>query len=127
MVEATGGGAHRAATVGPVASGVRGMRLLGQTVEAYGKDLPGRSDVYDLASGIEGSGGSATSPHTRGTRPSGSSAHRYCRRSCESFSLPVRSGDSDVLIAMPRGYQLDVFIVTPTAAGRPPATPASAS
>jgi len=98
---------------GLVAQGVREVTLLGQTVEAYGRDLPESPDLSDLMrdlSEIEGLWRIrylTSYPRDMTERIIAGTAE--LPKVCEAFSLPVQSGDDDVLIAMRRGYRLDLF------------------
>ena len=91
-----------------IAGGVREVTLLGQTVEAYGHDLPDRPDLGDLLRALHDIDGlyrlrfltsyprDMTEPILR--------AVAELPKVCRHFSLPVQSGDDGVLERMRRGY-----------------------
>ncbi|MFQ5382840.1 MAG: tRNA (N6-isopentenyl adenosine(37)-C2)-methylthiotransferase MiaB [Dehalococcoidia bacterium] len=95
-------------------AGVREVTLLGQTVEAYGHDLPGNPDLGDLMAEL------AAIPVLRRIRFLTSyprdmtdrilTAVATIPQVMESFSLPVQSGSADVLASMRRGYTVDEFL-----------------
>jgi tRNA-2-methylthio-N6-dimethylallyladenosine synthase len=107
-----------------VGRGVREVTLLGQTVEAYGKDQPpvrignadpttDHADLSDLMRAIHDIAGlrriralTSYPPNMTDRILEGMAA---LPKVCESFSLPVQSGDDGVLSAMRRGYALAEF------------------
>jgi len=103
--------AHEVATL--VRSGVREVTLLGQTVEAYGHDLPERPDLGDLMRrihdlpGLERIRFLTSYPRDMTERIMETVAE--LPKVCESFSLPVQSGDDVVLQRMRRGYTVDEY------------------
>ena len=102
-----------------VARGVREVTLLGQTVEAYGKDQPAlaagtdHADLSDLMAAIHDIPGLQRIRALTSYPPDMTDRilERMARlpEVCESFSLPVQSGDNAVLTAMRRGYTVDQF------------------
>ena len=102
-----------------VARGIREVTLLGQTVEAYGKDQPpvevetAHADLSDLMRALH------EIPDLHRVRALTSYPPDMTDRIlegmatlpkvCESFSLPVQSGDDGVLAAMRRGYPVAAF------------------
>ena len=102
-----------------VARGVREVTLLGQTVEAYGKDQPpvdpatAHADLSDLMRALHDIPGLHRIRALTSYPPD--MTDRILRgmaelpKVCESFSLPVQSGDDDVLAAMRRGYPTRTF------------------
>ncbi len=104
----------RREVAGLVARGVREVTLLGQTVEAYGKDQPEKPDLSDLMRELSEIDGLwrirylTSYPRDMTERIIAGTAE--LPKVCESFSLPVQSGDDDVLIAMRRGYRLSLFL-----------------
>ncbi|MDP6606648.1 MAG: tRNA (N6-isopentenyl adenosine(37)-C2)-methylthiotransferase MiaB [Dehalococcoidia bacterium] len=102
------------------AHGVREVTLLGQTVEAYGRDLDsdgqagerpdGRADLATLFEAIERIDGIVRTrfltsyPRDMTDRIIGAVAD--LPKVCEHFNLPVQSGDDTVLERMRRGYTL---------------------
>ncbi len=102
-----------------VARGVREVTLLGQTVEAYGKDQPpvdpatAHADLADLMRALHDLPGlhriralTSYPPDMTDRILEGMAA---LPKVCESFSLPVQSGDDGVLAAMRRGYPTHTF------------------
>ena len=107
-----------------VARGIREVTLLGQTVEAYGKDQPplrtGNGDpatphpdladlmraIHDIP-GLERIRALTSYPPDMTDRILEGMAS--LPKVCESFSLPVQSGDDGVLTAMRRGYPAALF------------------
>jgi tRNA-2-methylthio-N6-dimethylallyladenosine synthase len=93
-----------------VRRGVREVTLLGQTVEAYGKDLPDRPDLGDLMRllhdlpGLERIRFLTSYPRDMTDRIIEAVAE--LSKVCECFSLPVQAGDDRILDAMRRGYSL---------------------
>ena len=113
-----------------VARGVREVTLLGQTVEAYGKDQPAP------ATGRQEAGLPADGPDHADLSDLMAALHAIPRlqrmraltsyppdmtdrilegmaalpKVCESFSLPAQSGDDDVLARMRRGYTRAEFV-----------------
>jgi len=98
--------------------GVREVTLLGQTVEAYGKDLPVEGDRRpDLADLFE------TLSHLPDivrirflTSYPRDMTDRIIRsvgdlpKVCEHFNIPVQAGDNDVLAQMRRGYTIEEYM-----------------
>jgi tRNA-2-methylthio-N6-dimethylallyladenosine synthase len=99
------------------ADGVREVTLLGQNVNSYGRDLPGRSLA---GGGVERAGFAAllgmldeidgieriryTSPHPKDMREDVIRAHAQLASVCEHIHLPLQSGSSRILKAMRRTY-----------------------
>ncbi|MGI8674612.1 MAG: tRNA (N6-isopentenyl adenosine(37)-C2)-methylthiotransferase MiaB [Thermoleophilaceae bacterium] len=92
------------------ADGVRGVTLLGQNVNAYGRDLPRGSKVtfaellgmVDAVEGVERL--RYTSPHPKDMREDVVRAHAELSSLCEHIHLPLQSGSTRVLKAMRRTY-----------------------
>jgi tRNA-2-methylthio-N6-dimethylallyladenosine synthase len=96
------------------ARGVREITLLGQTVEAYGHDLPERPDLGDLMRAIHDTPGLARirflTSYPRDMTPRIVDAVANLPKVCENFNIPVQSGDDAVLERMRRGYTLDEYL-----------------
>lgn len=102
-----------------VARGVREVTLLGQTVEAYGKDQPpivpgtAHADLYDLMAAIHDIDGleriRALTSYPPDMTDRILEGMASLPKVCESFSLPVQSGDDTVLTNMRRGYTVARF------------------
>ncbi|MCH7945041.1 MAG: tRNA (N6-isopentenyl adenosine(37)-C2)-methylthiotransferase MiaB [Armatimonadetes bacterium] len=95
------------------ARGVREVTLLGQTVEAYGHDLPDTPDLGDLfravhdIDGIERFRFLTSYPKDMTERII--DAVVELPKVCEHFNIPVQSGDNDVLDRMRRGYNIELY------------------
>jgi tRNA-2-methylthio-N6-dimethylallyladenosine synthase len=90
--------------------GYKEVTLLGQNIDAYGRDLEGsdRSTFTDLLYFIHDVAGIerirfATS-HPRYFSPRLINACAELPKVCEHFHIPFQSGDNDILKAMARGY-----------------------
>ena len=101
--------------------GVREVTLLGQNVNSYGRDLPGRlrpgappgarptksgfAELLRLLDAIEGIDRIRyTSPHPKDMREDVIRAHAELASVCEHIHLPLQSGSSRILKAMRRTY-----------------------
>jgi len=99
-----------------VADGVREVTLLGQNVNAYGRDLrgPGRLSFAELLRAVDAIPGLArvryTSPHPKDMREDVVRAHAELRTLCEHVHLPLQSGSSRVLKAMRRTYGRERYL-----------------
>jgi tRNA-2-methylthio-N6-dimethylallyladenosine synthase len=96
-----------------VDGGVKEVTLLGQSVEAYGRDLPDAPDLADLLRDLDAVDGLErirflTSYPTDLTERI-IDAVASLPKVCESFSLPLQSGDDEVLARMRRGYTADDY------------------
>lgn len=100
--------------------GVREVTLLGQTVEAYGKDLPlieGDDRKPDLADLFESLSEIDVLARIRFlTSYPRDMTDRIIRsvgespKVCEHFNIPVQSGDNEVLASMRRGYTIEEYM-----------------
>ncbi len=96
-----------------VARGAREVTLLGQNVDSYGHDLPGKPELADLLGELNTIDGLArirfltSHPKDMSRRLIQAVASRD--RVCEHISLPVQSGSNDVLKAMGRGYTVEHY------------------
>lgn len=94
--------------------GVREVTLLGQTVEAYGHDLPDRPDLGDLMRAIHDTPGLARirflTSYPKDMTERIIDAVAELPRVCENFNIPVQSGDDAVLERMRRGYTLNEYL-----------------
>ena len=90
------------------ARGVKEVTLLGQTVDAYGSDLPEKPDLADLleqlepVSGLERVRFLTSHPSFMGDRIIEAVAR--LPKVCEHINLPVQAGDDEVLLRMRRRY-----------------------
>ncbi len=96
-----------------VEKGYKEITLLGQNVNAYGKD---RSDNYtfgDLLFDLDKTGIERiryTTSHPRDFDDKTIAAHRDCKSVMPHLHLPVQSGDNDVLKRMNRKYTHEQYI-----------------
>jgi len=88
--------------------GVREITLLGQNVDSYGHDLPGKPDLADLLYRLNGIPGLLRirflTNHPKDVTPRLLEAVASLDRVCKYLELPLQSGDDDILRAMRRGY-----------------------
>jgi len=91
-----------------VGRGVKEVTLLGQNVDAYGHDLPHQTDLAALLGELNDVAGLARirflTSHPHDMKPRLIQAVASLDKVCEQISLPVQSGDDDILKAMRRGY-----------------------
>jgi tRNA-2-methylthio-N6-dimethylallyladenosine synthase len=97
-----------------VATGVREVTLLGQTVNAYGHDLPGKPTLAELLTAIDKIRGLERlrflTSHPKYMGDDIIHAMAKLRSPCEHMNLPVQAGDNDVLRRMRRTYTRDVWM-----------------
>jgi tRNA-2-methylthio-N6-dimethylallyladenosine synthase len=105
---------------GLAAQGFKEITLLGQNIDAYGRDLPGitpegrrqhtLTDLLQFVHNVEGLERIrfATS-HPRYFTERLIDACADLPKVCEHFHVPFQSGDDDVLKAMARGYTVDRY------------------
>ena len=93
---------------GLVADGCREVTLLGQTVNAYGRDLTPPSNLAELFRRVNDVEGLArirfTTSNPYNLTPNLIAAMRDVPKVCEWFHLPLQSGSDRVLARMNRGY-----------------------
>jgi tRNA-2-methylthio-N6-dimethylallyladenosine synthase len=91
-----------------VKRGAREVVLLGQNVDSYGRDLPGKPDLADLLAGLNDIDGLARlrflTNHPRDMSQKLIKAVAGLDKVCEQVSLPVQAGSDAILRAMRRGY-----------------------
>ncbi len=91
-----------------VARGVREVTLLGQTVNAYGHDLPGDVDLAALLRAVDAVPGLARlrflTSHPKYMTDALLDAMAALPSVCEHLNLPVQAGDDEVLRRMRRTY-----------------------
>ncbi len=94
--------------------GVIEVTLLGQNVNSYGRDLPGRRSFAELLGAIDGIDGIEriryTSPHPKDMREDVIRAHAELPSVCEHIHLPLQSGSSRILKAMRRTYDRSRYL-----------------
>jgi tRNA-2-methylthio-N6-dimethylallyladenosine synthase len=97
------------------ADGVREVTLLGQNVNAYGRDLrPERSTFAGLLHRLDAIEGIEriryTSPHPKDMREDVILAHAELPSVCEHIHLPLQSGSTPILRAMRRTYSRERYL-----------------
>lgn len=97
-----------------VEKGAKELTLLGQTVEAYGLDLPDKPDLADLMTNLSEIEGLARirfmTSYPRHMTDSMFERMAHLPKVCEHLNIPVQSGDDAMLKRMKRGYSLDEYI-----------------
>jgi tRNA-2-methylthio-N6-dimethylallyladenosine synthase len=93
---------------GLVAEGCREVTLLGQTVNAYGRDLTPPTDLAELFARVNDVTGLQrirfTTSNPYNLTPKLIAAMRDVPKVCEWFHLPLQSGSDRILARMNRGY-----------------------
>ena len=97
------------------AAGVREVTLLGQNVNAWGRDLrPSPARFSELLEAVDGVPGIQrvryTSPHPKDMREDVIDAHARLESVCEHIHLPLQSGSSSILKAMRRTYDRERYL-----------------
>jgi tRNA-2-methylthio-N6-dimethylallyladenosine synthase len=96
-----------------VARGVREVTLLGQTVEAYGHDLPDSPSLADLFRAVHDIEGLERirflTSYPKDMTDDIIRAVAELPKVCEYFNAPVQSGDDTILARMRRGYTLSEY------------------
>jgi tRNA-2-methylthio-N6-dimethylallyladenosine synthase len=91
-----------------VKRGAKEVTLLGQNVDSYGRDLPGRPDLADLLKELNETEGLARlrflTNHPKDMSQKLIGAIAGLDKVCEQVTLPVQAGSDDILKAMKRGY-----------------------
>jgi tRNA-2-methylthio-N6-dimethylallyladenosine synthase len=95
--------------------GVREVTLLGQNVNAYGRDLrPQRVTFAELLHRLDAIDGIEriryTSPHPKDMREDVIVAHAELESVCEHIHLPLQSGSTPILRAMRRTYSRERYL-----------------
>jgi tRNA-2-methylthio-N6-dimethylallyladenosine synthase len=93
--------------------GAKEVTLLGQNVDSYGHDLPDRPNLADLLHELNTIDGldriRFLTSHPKDMSPRLIEAVAHLDKVCEQISLPVQSGDNDILRAMRRGYTVEDY------------------
>jgi len=96
-----------------VRRGAREVVLLGQNVDSYGHDLPGKPQLADLIGELDDIEGLLRirflTNHPKDMSSKLIDAIAGYDSVCEQLNLPVQSGDNDILKAMGRGYTVDHY------------------
>ncbi|MEZ4507359.1 MAG: tRNA (N6-isopentenyl adenosine(37)-C2)-methylthiotransferase MiaB [Thermomicrobiales bacterium] len=99
---------------GLVERGVRDVTLLGQTVNAYGHDLPEKPDLADLLRAVGAIEGldrlRFLTSHPKYMSDRILEAMADVPAICEHLNLPVQAGDNEVLRRMRRTYTADLWL-----------------
>lgn len=97
-----------------VANGVREVTLLGQTVNAYGHDLPEKTSLSHLLDAVGNIPGldrlRFLTSHPKYMGDDVIHAIRDIDPACEHMNLPVQAGDNEVLRRMRRTYTRDTWM-----------------
>jgi tRNA-2-methylthio-N6-dimethylallyladenosine synthase len=97
-----------------VATGVREVTLLGQTVNAYGHDLPGTPGLASLLRAIDAIPGLERlrflTSHPKYMSDDIIDTMAELESTCEHMNLPVQAGDNEVLRRMRRTYSRDMWM-----------------
>ena len=93
--------------------GAKEVTLLGQNVDSYGHDLPHQPGLADLLCQLNTIEGLARTRfltnHPKDMNPKLIEAVARLDKVCEHISLPVQSGNNDILKAMRRGYTAENY------------------
>jgi tRNA-2-methylthio-N6-dimethylallyladenosine synthase len=93
--------------------GVKEVTLLGQTVNAYGHDLPGNVDLSDLLREVNEIDGIERirflTSHPKYFDDKLIETIAECDKICEHVNLPVQAGDNEVLRRMRRTYTVEHY------------------
>ncbi len=93
--------------------GVKEVTLLGQNVDSYGHDLPDKPDLAALLHELNTIDGLARirflTNHPKDMSPRLIEAIADLDKVCEHISLPVQSGNNDILKTMRRGYTIEHY------------------
>ena len=96
-----------------VGKGARELTLLGQTVEAYGLDLPGKPDLAYLMEQLSTIDALERirfmTSYPRHMTDSMIERMAQLPKVCEHLNIPVQAGDDNLLKRMKRGYTLDEY------------------
>ena len=96
-----------------VAKGAKELTLLGQTVEAYGLDLPDKPDLADLMQRLSEIDNLERirfmTSYPRHMTDSMIERMAALPKVCEHLNIPVQAGDDALLKRMKRGYTLDEY------------------
>jgi tRNA-2-methylthio-N6-dimethylallyladenosine synthase len=96
-----------------VSKGAKELTLLGQTVEAFGLDLPGNPDLAFLMSQLSAIDGLQRirfmTSYPRHMTDSMIERMANLPKVCEHLNIPVQAGDDALLKRMKRGYTLDEY------------------
>jgi tRNA-2-methylthio-N6-dimethylallyladenosine synthase len=96
-----------------VRRGTREVTLLGQNVDSYGHDLPGKPDLAELLYALNPIEGlyriRFLTNHPKDMSPRLIEAIARLDKVCEQLNLPVQAGSDEILKAMRRGYTAERY------------------
>lgn len=96
-----------------VAQGAKEVTLLGQNVDSYGHDLPGKPDLADLLTRLNDIEGLARirflTSHPKDMSDRLIDAVASLPKVCEHINLPFQAGDDRILGLMRRGYAVSQY------------------
>lgn len=96
-----------------VRRGVREVVLLGQNINSYGHDLPGRPDLADLLKELNAVEGLRRirflTSYPKDISDRFIETLARLDKVCPQLSLPVQSGDNEILQMMRRGYTVEEY------------------
>ena len=96
-----------------VERGAREVVLLGQNVDSYGQDLPGKPDLASLLERLNAVNGLRRlrflTNHPKDMSSRLIQAVAGLDKVCEQVNLPLQAGDNRILEAMKRGYTVEQF------------------
>jgi tRNA-2-methylthio-N6-dimethylallyladenosine synthase len=96
-----------------VKRGAKEVTLLGQNVDAYGRDLPQKPELADLLYELNSIDGlwrlRFLTSYPRDMNSRLIEAVASLGKVCEQLSLPVQSGSNEILKAMKRGYTIEQY------------------
>jgi tRNA-2-methylthio-N6-dimethylallyladenosine synthase len=96
-----------------VGKGAKELTLLGQTVEAYGLDLPEKPDLADLMTNLSEIAGLERirfmTSYPRHMTDSMIERMAHLPKVCEHLNIPVQAGDNATLTRMKRGYTIEEY------------------
>ena len=96
-----------------VGQGIKEITLLGQNVDSYGHDLPGRPDLADLLHELSSIDDLIRirflTNHPKDISLKLIEAMTSLNKVCEHLELPVQAGDDDILKVMRRGYTVEQY------------------
>ncbi|HIE16594.1 MAG TPA: tRNA (N6-isopentenyl adenosine(37)-C2)-methylthiotransferase MiaB [Dehalococcoidia bacterium] len=97
-----------------VARGTKEVTLLGQNVNSYGHDLSQRTDLSELLAQLSGIGELVRirflTSHPKDVDLKFIKTIASLDKVCKHFSLPLQSGDNDILKLMGRGYTIEQYL-----------------
>ncbi len=94
--------------------GAKEVTLLGQNVDSWGRDLPGKPDLADLLGAVNEAPGLKRvrflTNHPKDMSLKLVKAIARLDKVCEQINLPAQAGSNDILKAMRRGYTQEQYL-----------------